>query len=245
MEHDTPHSGPASQPAPHTTPPSRSSDIAIASAKVGAIVEAAERAAEELRLKTEQRARERIAEADRAAALRVEAAEAEVRDLLEEARAQSAALEAQAKAAVQHIHAAAAKHRADADRHKQETLRAAEDESVRLRAEAAAYADEITAKAKSDARAIIRDTHDATRGVLAEGKELSSNLNDLSTSLRRNAERLLRDVQLAHARLVAELDQAMPAGPADEPPRPTRSRRETSGPGTADDLDVPEFLPPG
>ena len=44
------------------------SDIQIASEKVAAIVEAAERAAEELRTTTEQRARERIAEADRAAA---------------------------------------------------------------------------------------------------------------------------------------------------------------------------------
>ncbi|MBJ7473035.1 MAG: hypothetical protein JHD16_17150, partial [Solirubrobacteraceae bacterium] len=45
-----------------------------ASARVELVVDAAERAAEELRRQAERRARERISEADRAAELRVEAA---------------------------------------------------------------------------------------------------------------------------------------------------------------------------
>jgi hypothetical protein len=237
MADQTPH---AEHPR-RTAATGRGSHIAIASAKVAAIVEAAEQAAEDLRLKTEQRARERIAEADRAASMRVEAADAEIRELLEAARGQAAALEAQAKAAVQQIHAGAAADRAEADRYKEQALKTAEDESVRIRIEAASYAEEITAKAKSDARGIIRDAHDASRGVLAEGKELSDNLNELSVSLRRNAERLLRDVQLAHSRLVAELDQAMPPGAADEPA--VRPRRDEPSPPLGGDLDVPEFLP--
>ena len=65
------------------------------------------------------------------------------------------------------------------------------------------------------------------------------------TSLRNNAERLLRDVRLAHGGMTARLDQA--AGgtrrPSRKPdPAPARAAsREEDGPG--EELDVPEFVP--
>ena len=68
--------------------------------------------------------------------------------------------------------------------------------------------------------------------MLREGTELSRNLRELSVSLRNNAERMLRDVRLAHGGLTARLDQAGPGA----------SARGSDEPG--EDLDVPEFIPP-
>ncbi|MCA1698190.1 MAG: hypothetical protein LC790_04510, partial [Actinobacteria bacterium] len=67
--------------------------------------------------------------------------------------------------------------------------------------------------------------------------ELTRDLREMSDALRRNSERLLQDVRAAHARLTASLDHTVGAAPA--------PRRGLSGGGTADDLEVPEFVPGG
>ena len=64
-------------------------ELARATSRVGEIVEAAERAAEDLRQQAEARMRERIAEGDRAAANRVEAAEAEALEVLANAQGEA------------------------------------------------------------------------------------------------------------------------------------------------------------
>jgi vacuolar-type H+-ATPase subunit H len=226
------------------------SEISVASAKVAAIVEAAERAAEDLRLKTEERVRERIAEADRAADLRIEAAEAEARELVDAARREAAALQADAREAVRQIHERAAQVREEAERRKTEAVAEAEKDAARVRADAEGYADEVKRNAKNDARGIIQEAHDAAAGVLHDGTQLSGHLQELSDSLRRNAERLLNDVKLAHARLTADLDQAAPAGPTEPAPRASRGTRPKTdgaapapGPRGDGDFDVPEFVP--
>jgi hypothetical protein len=69
-------------------------------------------------------------------------------------------------------------------------------------------------------------------------------------SLRNNAERLLRDVQLTHGGMTARLDQI---GPAPKPKRATSTsenpsagrRRAPRKERADDDLDVPEFIPRG
>ncbi|QEC49670.1 hypothetical protein FSW04_20205 [Baekduia soli] len=238
------------------------SGISVASAKVAAIVEAAERAAEDLRTKTEERVRERIAEADRAADLRVEAAEAEAREIVDAARREAAAVEAEARESVRQIHDDAARVREEAEHRRHAAVQEAQDEAALVRAEAEAYVEEVKRGAKSDARDIIQEAHDAARGVLHDGTTLSGHLEELSDSLRRNAERLLNDVKLAHARLTADLEQATPAGATDPAPRATRttapSRRgaaRADAPAAAsppapgrraepdEDFDVPEFVP--
>ncbi|HWH93606.1 MAG TPA: hypothetical protein VNT03_07075 [Baekduia sp.] len=241
------------------------SEISVASAKVAAIVEAAERAAEDLRLKTEARVRERIAEADRAADLRVEAAEAEARDLIDAARREAAAVQAEAREGVRVIHERAAQAREEAEHRKVAAVSEAQSEAARVRADADAYAEEIKRAAKDDARAIIAEAHAAARGVLHDGSELSGHLQELGDSLHRNAERLLNDVKLTHARLTADLDQATPAGSVDSAPRASRgdggaapgftSRPPRSAPAPAsasdrgpirrgdDDFEIPEFVP--
>jgi hypothetical protein len=226
----------------------RLSEISVASAKVAAIVEAAERAAEEMRIKTEEKVRSRIAEADRAVDLRVEAAEAEAREILDAARAEAAGAEAEARENVRAIHERAAQAREEAEQRKAELLSEAGSEAARIRGDAEAFAEEAKREAREEARAILAEAHAAARGVLEDGTELSGHLSELSESLRRNAERLLNDVKLAHARLTADLDQATPPGGSiDTAPRATRapgSRPSSPRRGPSDDdFEIPEFLP--
>ena len=223
----------------------RLSEIAVASAKVAAIVEAAERAAEEMRIKTEDKVRSRIAEADRAVELRVEAAEVEAREILDAARAEAAGMEAEARESVRAIHERAAQAREEAERRKAELLSEAGSAAARVRGDAESFAADAQREAREEARAILAEAHAAARGVLEDGTELSGHLSELSESLRRNAERLLNDVKLAHARLTADLDQATPPGGSiDTAPRATRSRPSPPRRGPSDDdFEVPEFLP--
>jgi len=103
---------------------------------------------------------------------------------------------------------------------------------------------QVRAKARADAREIVSEAHIAAREVLREGTDLSRNLRELSVSLHNNAERLIRDVRLAHGGLTARLDQAGPGGTRREDDVRLLGRRGRGGdPG--DDLDVPEFIPPG
>ena len=74
----------------------------------------------------------------------------------------------------------------------------------------------MRAKARADAREIVSEAHVVAREVLREGTELSRNLRELSVSLHNNAERLIRDVRLAHGGLTARLDQAGPGSPRRE-----------------------------
>jgi hypothetical protein len=98
------------------------------------------------------------------------------------------------------------------------------------------------------------------RDILSEGTEISRNLRELSTSLRNNAERLIRDVRLTHGGMTARLDQLTNgAEPEAGDGSQARGRRRSNGRGgggdggaggsdaggSNDDLDVPEFMPRG
>jgi hypothetical protein len=103
----------------------------------------------------------------------------------------------------------------------------------------------------------MREARTVAGEVRAEGLELHANLREMGDSLRSNAERLLRDVQAVHSRMVAELDRIdggqrpSPAGrpgparvggrsPSDVvAPRRDRGRVADGG----EVLDVPEFIP--
>ena len=108
----------------------------------------------------------------------------------------------------------------------------------------------------TEARDITSDAHVVASDILSEGTEISRNLRELSTSLRNNAERLLRDVRLAHGGMTARLDQLTNgAEPDGGDASQTRTRRRISdgrsatggarASGANDDLDVPEFIPRG
>ncbi len=97
---------------------------------------------------------------------------------------------------------------------------------------------------------MLRDARATAGSVQTEGLEIVSNLRAMGDSLRSNAERLLRDVQLVHSRMVAQIDRTdggLP--PAGRSGAGISARRGVSGRAAArdvaDDLDVPEFIPPG
>jgi hypothetical protein len=89
----------SAEPEPEPGPERASEVAAIAERKVAGILGAAERAAEELRTRTEDNARDRIAEADRAADNRVKAAEEEAAEILASARQQATKVRDDAKVA--------------------------------------------------------------------------------------------------------------------------------------------------
>jgi hypothetical protein len=100
---------------------------------------------------------------------------------------------------------------------------------------------------------VIRQAHGVADTVLSEGRELSKNLDQLATSLHRNAERLLQDIHVTHSRLVSTLAEEAPGDAsqptqqitkvtppaAGEPPERNGKRREAAGP----DFEIPDFVP--
>ncbi len=187
--------------------------------RVAAIVDAAERAADDLLEQTEARVRARIAEAARAADNRVAAAEAEAAEVRAEAEGILAAAREEAESV--RIEALA-----DAERMREQGLA---DAAVRTR-DAEARAAEVRDTARTEARAIVAEAHDTARDVLRDGTQLSGHLRELSDSLRRNADLLLRDVRSAHAQMAAQIgDDGRRGGPGLREAEP--------------DLDVPEFVP--
>jgi hypothetical protein len=219
---DEPETTDLAEPQPAAAP-APVSETAVLSARLQAIVDAAERSAEEMRLHAEQRAADRIAEADRAAAIRVQAAEEEAAEIVAEAQAKAAAEAAEAVNTVDSIHAEA-----------HEALREAKEK-----------AQETIVQARADAREIVRAAHQATGEVLDDGSELADQLRELSGSLRSNAERLLRDIRLAHGSMTARLDQATPEGArwrAGDPSPPARRRTRAADEDAAVDFDVPDFI---
>ena len=116
-------------------------------------------------------------------------------------------------------------------------------------------ANAAAAKRREDAetrsRELLRDTRTSANDVRTEGLELVGNLREMGDSLRSNAERLLRDVQSIHSRMVAQLDQvdggASRAAPSTwrRRPSPGHERDLPAAPVDGDVLDVPEFIPPG
>ena len=126
---------------------------------------------------------------------------------------------------------------AEANRAAEYRVQAAEAEALEILANAEEQADQIRAKARDEAHATTAEARSAVREVLDDGTELSGDLADLSSSLRANAERLLRDIKMAYAAMVSRLDQATGPGPSSY-------RAERASSSGFDDLDVPEFTPP-
>ncbi len=240
-------------------------EAAVSSARVAAIIEAAEATADHLRAETEARVRERIAEGTRAADNRVRAAEEESRDILVEARVEAARVRDEAEAEAERV-------RSEATSEALAIVARAQEEATRQRDEVESYAAVTREAVDAEIRELLHDAHEVAGDVRAEGTELADNLHDLGDSLRVNAERLLRDVQRAHASLSAALDQVdggiagSPLSPAatsdglapassaavNRPPTPVAGRdsappRRSPGlePPPPDFGDVPEFIPPG
>jgi len=261
MEHD-PAEPRGENPHEEDDPPD--STAGAVSGRVGEIVEAAEHAAENLRVLAEARVRERIAEAQRAADMRVAAAEQEAAEVLAEAEARSSELAESAAAESEAVRAEARREvaalRVEAERRAVELTHGAREQVERERGEADAYGQQVREEADARAEALVSDARRAGGDVLAQASELSENLRALGDSLYANADRLLRDVRLAHQALMERVQlsgrgREPRRAPGDgvmlgerepvirgrtrpvAPPRRTRSER---GP---EQFEVPEFVP--
>jgi vacuolar-type H+-ATPase subunit H len=218
-----------------------SPSVTTAAERVGSIVAAAEAAGERIRAEAEQRMRDRIAEADRAAEHRVRAAEEEAAEIIATARKEAAELVKSGRAEGEEAKTTATSQALT-------IIGKAQENADATLAEATADATRAREQAEERARELLRDARSAASDVRTEGLELAGNLREMGDAMRSNAERLLRDVQMIHSRMVAEIDRA--DGGAGRVPSAVREslpgeRRRTALSDGGEVLDVPEFIPPG
>ena len=127
----------------------------------------------------------------------------------------------------------AAQKPASTERNAAKVVASARQEATRLRAEAKSEAARIRQEAEEHARRLVLDARATADGVRAEGMEVVSNLRQISDTLREVSDRVLKDVEAIHARMLGELERVDADGalPASEPPGAEHN-----------ELDVPDFL---
>lgn len=229
--------------------------------QVAAIVAAAEKAGERMRQQAEEQMKERIAEGIRAGENQVQAAEAEAEEIIalarteadrlrEDGRSDAEASKTQAAGDALEV-VARATDQADVIRAEAEQVKTeATSDALAVTARAQDQADQVTGDAEARARELLRGARTTASEIRVEGLELVDNLRAMGDSLRSNSERLLRDVQLIHSRMVAQIDRADGGAGIDTSERAALTasgsgRRERQSPELhGDELDVPEFLPP-
>jgi vacuolar-type H+-ATPase subunit H len=229
--------------------------VSSISDQVAAILAAAEQTAAQLRAEAEERLKARIAEADRAAENRVSAAEEEAAEIVRAAHeeatriARDTVARAQAEADRIRMEASEAKEKATSEA--LEIVARAQENAEATTREATEAALKTRSEADERAREMIREARDVSGDVRADGVELADHVRQLGDSLRRNAERLLNDVQAVHSTYLAKIDKVDPSrsklravdagvsGRAGD--RRARARDVVAGSG--DELDVPEFIP--
>ncbi len=200
---------------------------------------AAEAAAAQIRSQAEERVRERIAEGQRAADYRIAAAEEEAAEILATARTEAERLrrasqeeaEQDKTAATSEALALVGRAQENAD-HTLEQATAAAANSQRA---AERYSRELMSEARSTAD-----------GVRDEGLELAANLRQMGDALRANADRLLRDVHGIHSHMVSRIKrvEGSSRGRRSEGGRSAARRASRAG-AEEEQIEVPEFIPPG
>jgi vacuolar-type H+-ATPase subunit H len=168
--------------------------LSAAPGRVASIVGAAERAAADLRDQTEARARERIAEGERAAENRVHAAEEEAAELLSAAHAQaqsdrdemiSAATQMhsdaerareEAATALEQTHQQVERLLADARIESEQVWATAHQESERLRASATADSEQLRATAEDESKRLLESSRAEAERVAQETRQQTDSL---------------------------------------------------------------------
>jgi hypothetical protein len=243
-----------------TSPSARSSDDsapladrptrgAIDAGRVSAIVAAAEEAAERIRAEAEWRMHERVAEGARAAENRIRAAEEEADELLDAARRQAEHVATTAQGEAEDTRTRATERAGEevrtAEAHAARLRDDAQLEADGLRGDARASADRERVEAAREAQELVVTARAAADAARDQGRELTGNLLELSSSLRANAERLMRDIHRTHQALTAQLDAVegiarpwLGGGGA-----PDQAHRREPLPRPEGDFDVPDFIP--
>src|SRR3954467_14313778 len=208
-----------------STRDSASKAAEIAARQVEQIVEAAQLAAEQIKLDTGQAAQTRREAVEAELAKQRAGSEEEIRKLREDATA------------------AAEKERSEAAA-----------ESKKVRDEALKEAARLGQQSQTEAAERVAVAEKAADEALADARAISSGLRRLGQSLEDYAERILRDVQAGHRRLRGDLRIAgggPPASPAERAQRaaPEGGREPAPGRGGErrganpfDDIDVPSWV---
>jgi vacuolar-type H+-ATPase subunit H len=222
--------------------------------QVAAILAAAEQTAEQLRAEAEARLKSRIAEADRAAENRVSAAEEEAAEIVRVAHDEATQVArdtvARAQAEADRIRMEAGEAREKATSEALEIVARAQENADQTLSEATEAALKTRSEADGKARELMRETRDVSGTVRGDGVELADHVKQLGDSLRRNAERLLNDVQAVHSTYLSQIDKVDPARsqlrslPSSSGGR-SGERRPRGRDDSGDELDVPEFIPRG
>lgn len=144
---------------------------------------------------------------------------------------------------------------AEAERAAEYRVAAAEEEAAELLQSARADAERMLREGREEAarytRELIGEARTTAQEVRRDGMEVVANMRQMGDSLRVNAERILRDVQVVHSQLVAKIDRLERSIPAANR-APARRRADRAGDLTRgplageapDDMpDVPEFIP--
>lgn len=202
--------GPGANPAG-----AKSTPWGNASARVELVVDAAERAAEELRRQAERRARERISEADRAAELRVEAAEREASEIIAAGKARAARAEAKARESAARAREHAIAERDAVQRDAAQVLDAARSEAEQLVRETRSEVDELLNSAQAEADEIVGGAeHEVdqlrrqARGEMAREKGMADQeLKAIRTEAEGERDRILAGVEEETTALRAEVER--------------------------------------
>ena len=99
--------------------------------------------------------------------------------------------------------------------------------------------------ARKEADERIKGAEEAANEVLAQAQVISGGLQQLAASLEGQADRMLRDVQAGHRRMLEDLRPPAPGRSIDggaEEPRPTRPPAGRPGPNPLGDIDVPSWV---
>ena len=261
---------------------SDSGAAATAAEHVASVLEAAEQAAEQLRVEAEERLRSRIEEGERAAEMRVSAAEEEAAEIVAAAREETSTSIASAREEGSRILAQAreeaARLRDEAEKEAKRMRTEAEKQAKRIVSDASSKGLEVVGKAQSEAdrlraeatknheeaawrvQDLMRAAEQTAAEIDIEGMQVVRDLRELGDSLRANAERLVRDVQAIHRRMVTQIERVEASAAkatergrargdtehgASSRPRPADRSSAAAAPGKDDELDVPEFLTPG
>jgi hypothetical protein len=197
----------------------------LAARQVEQIVDAAQLAAEQIKLDAEKAATGRRAVLEAELAKRRETLESEVGKL-----------------------------RADATRDTEKERREAADEAKRVRDEAQKEATRLTQQARTEATERVSAAEKAADEALADARAISSGLRRLGQSLESYAEQILRDVQAGHRRLRGDLRVAGGGPPATPGERARRATAEGGDAASTEgeprrgrrnpfeDIDVPSWV---
>ena len=192
---------------------------------------------------------DRIAEGDRAADNRVKAAEDEAEEIVQLAQTEATRLRESARTeAEQQKTAAASEALTVVGRAQEKADKTLAERPVRRRQ------DQGGRRAERARACSARPARRPPMSVPRDSRS-SPTYARWATLCALNAERLLRDVQIVHSRMVAQIDRTdggLPPGARSGTPISARrgtgartSTRSSARDRPPDDLDVPEFIPPG